>query len=177
MLRVVEYVHGRAHLDNLARIHDRDSLRDFGDHSQIMRNQNQRKVIFFAQTVEEFEDLSLDRDVERRRRLIRNDQRWTANQRHRDHDALTHAARQVMGIIFGALFRIGNRHGLHGLYGASPGFAFRYAFMGQNRFGDLKSRRSRRDSMPSSALEKSSKSEPLAPAASHVRKAESGFGR
>jgi hypothetical protein len=42
--------------------------------------------------LQQIEDLRLDRHVERRRRLVREDELRVARQRHRDHHALTHAA-------------------------------------------------------------------------------------
>src|SRR5690606_31560042 len=42
------------------------------------------------------EDLRLHRDIERRRRLIGDDQAWRTTERHGDHDALTHPTRVLM---------------------------------------------------------------------------------
>ena len=45
------------------------------------------------------EDLRLDRDVERRRRLVGDQQQRIAGQRHGDHHALAHAAGQLVRIV------------------------------------------------------------------------------
>ena len=44
---------------------------------------------------DETEDLRLRRHVERRRRLVRDQERGLVDERHRDHDALPHAARRT----------------------------------------------------------------------------------
>ncbi len=54
------------------------------------------------QAVDEPEDLLLDRDVERGRRLVGDEHAGRGRQRHRDHHALQHAA--------GELVRVGALH-------------------------------------------------------------------
>jgi hypothetical protein len=49
--------------------------------------------------VDELEDLSLHRDIERRRRLVRDEQVGVVEDRHRDHGALTHPARVLVRIV------------------------------------------------------------------------------
>jgi hypothetical protein len=56
------------------------------------------------------EDLRLDGDVERGRRLVGDQQRRAAGQRHRDHRPLAHAARQLVRIIVDARFGSGTHH-------------------------------------------------------------------
>ena len=51
---------------------------------------------------EQLEDLRLDRHVERGRRLVGDQQRGLAGERHRDHHALAHAARELVRILVGA---------------------------------------------------------------------------
>ena len=51
-----------------------------------------------AQPLEQLEDLRLDHDVERRRGLVPDDQRRVAGERHRDHHALAHAARELVRV-------------------------------------------------------------------------------
>ena len=49
-----------------------------------------------GQAAEELEDLRLDRDVERRRRLVGDHQLRLERERHGDHHALAHAARELV---------------------------------------------------------------------------------
>ena len=55
---------------------------------------------------QQIEDLRLHRHVERRRRLVGDDERRPAGERDRHHDALPHAAGQLMRIVVDALLRI-----------------------------------------------------------------------
>ena len=56
-------------------------------------------------TLDELEDLRLDRHVERGRRLIGEDQLRIARQRDRDHHALAHAARELVRVVIEAVLR------------------------------------------------------------------------
>ena len=58
------------------------------------------------------EDLRLDRHVERRGRLVGDQQRRLAGHRQRDHHALAHAARELVRILAQALRRGRNLHQL-----------------------------------------------------------------
>ena len=60
------------------------------------------------QLAQQIEDLRLDRDVERRRRLVGDEQRRLAGERHRDQRALPQAARQLMRIVADAPLRLGH---------------------------------------------------------------------
>ena len=56
------------------------------------------------------DDLRLDGDVERRRRLIAQKQFWPTGQRGRDHDALAQTAGQFVRVEREAGFRVGDAH-------------------------------------------------------------------
>ncbi len=51
------------------------------------------------QAFHQVEDLGLDRDVERSRRLVCDQERRAARERHRDHHALAHPARELVGVV------------------------------------------------------------------------------
>ena len=59
---------------------------------------------------QQVEDLRLHRHVQRRRRLVGNDERRPAGQRDGDHHALPHAARQLVRVVVDALLGIGDAH-------------------------------------------------------------------
>ena len=61
-----------------------------------------------AQPPQQLDDLGLERDVERTRRLVRDQQRRLEQQRHGDHDALPHAARELVRIVVQALGGVGD---------------------------------------------------------------------
>ena len=58
-----------------------------------------------AQLADQRQDLRLDRDVERRRRLVGDQQVGVARERHRDHRALAHAARELVRVVVDAPLR------------------------------------------------------------------------
>ena len=57
---------------------------------------------------DQLEDLRLDRDVERGRRLVRDQHPRVAGERHRDHHPLAHAARELVRIVVHAPLRLGD---------------------------------------------------------------------
>ena len=92
-------------LDDAARVHHDDAVGDLGDDAEIVGNEQHRHADLALQLVEQVEDLRLDRDVERGRRLVGDQQHGIAGERHRDHHALAHAARQLVRIVGEALLR------------------------------------------------------------------------
>ena len=56
---------------------------------------------------EQLEDLRLDGDIERRRRLVGDDQSRVRHERHRDHGSLAHAARELVRIVARPALRAG----------------------------------------------------------------------
>ena len=93
----------RRALDDPAGVHHRDVVGDLGDHAEIVRDEDDRGAGLLAQRAHQVEDLRLDRDVERGGRLVGDQQLRPARQRHRDHHALAHAAREPVRIVVEAL--------------------------------------------------------------------------
>src|SRR6185295_1135235 len=75
---------------------------------EIVRDHHDRGVELLAQAIDELEDLRLDGDVERGRRLVGDQQLRVVDERHRDHHALAHTARELVGIGVDAPARLGN---------------------------------------------------------------------
>ena len=71
-----------------------------------------------AELLQERDDLRLDRDVERRRRLIGHDQARTGAERQGDHHALAHAAGELVRIVVDAVLRTGDADLLQEIEGA-----------------------------------------------------------
>ena len=78
---------------------------DPGHHSEIVGDPDYRHAEPFLQAADQFQDLCLDRHVERRRRLVGDQQLGLAGQRHGDHHALTHAAREFVRVLPEAALR------------------------------------------------------------------------
>ena len=97
VLRVGEQVGDVGAFDDLAGIHHQHLVGHLGDHAEIVGDEQDRHAEPALQVAQQIEDLRLDGDVERGGRLVGDQQRRLARQRHRDHDALAHAAGQLCG--------------------------------------------------------------------------------
>ncbi len=99
MLRVVEDLALRPHLDDAARVHDHDHVRDLGHDAQVVGDQDHGRVELVLQAVDQLDDLGLDRHVERGRWLVGDEDVGVVGERHRDHRALAHAARELVRVV------------------------------------------------------------------------------
>jgi hypothetical protein len=124
-------------LHRLAVIHHQGAVRDLRDHAHIMRDEEDRHPLFLLQDLEQLQDLRLDRDVERGRRLVGDQQFWLAGQGHRDHHALAHAAGEAMWIFVKARLRRGNANALEQTNGLGLRRRARQASVIDQRLGNL----------------------------------------
>ncbi len=107
MLRAGEDRRCLAGLDGAAGEHHHHSIGDLGHHAHVVGDEEDRHAFLCLQGLDQVEDLGLDRDVERRRGLVCNQELRPAGERHGDHHALAHAARKSVRIIVDA--RAGGR--------------------------------------------------------------------
>jgi hypothetical protein len=98
MARVLQDLLPRARLDDAARVEDRDGVRDRRQHSEVVRDEDDRELVLPPQPVEQAQDPRLNRHVERRRRLVGDEQLRPARERDGDGDALAHAARELVRV-------------------------------------------------------------------------------
>ena len=98
MLRILVQLGRRADLDDMAEVHDRDAVGDVPDDAQIVRDEDVGEVEIGLQALEEVENLGLDRDVERRDRLVADDQLRAEGERARDPDPLPLTAGELVRI-------------------------------------------------------------------------------
>jgi hypothetical protein len=82
----------------LAEIHDGDARRDVAHHREVVRDQHQARPNSALQFLEQVDHLRLHGDVERRDRLVADDQLRLGGERPRDADALALAAREFVRI-------------------------------------------------------------------------------
>ena len=127
----------RRPLDDLAGIHDRDIVGHLGNDAEIVRDQDDRGPGVSAQPAHQVEDLRLDGDVERRGRLIGDQEIGPAGERHGDHHALALAARQLVGIVVDPLLGRGDAHPPQHLDRLRARFGRRRIAVAADRFDDL----------------------------------------
>ena len=89
--RVAEHGFGRAAFNHAGGIHDVHAVGVSGNDAEIVRDDHDRDAEPSRQILHQFEDLRLDRYIESRRRLVRDQQFWIASKSNRDHHPLAHA--------------------------------------------------------------------------------------
>ena len=99
VLRVVEQVERRALLDDPAGVHDDDVVGRLRDDAHVVGDDDHRHLVLVAEVLEQVEHLRLHGDVERGRRLVRDQELRVARERDRDHHALAHAAGEAVRIV------------------------------------------------------------------------------
>ena len=103
--RVLEHGLDGPLLDEPARVEDADAVTHLRDRAEVVADEEHRGIELRLELGDEVEDLGLDRRVEAGRRLVEDQERGILGERHRDHDPLLHAARELM--------RVAPHHGAH----------------------------------------------------------------
>ena len=98
VLRARAEARGRRRLDDLSRVHDRDPVRELEQEREVVRDEEDRKPEVALECLDLLQDLALDDDVERGRRLVHHDELRPERERHRDDHALTHSARELVRV-------------------------------------------------------------------------------
>ena len=98
VLRRREELLRRRELDHPAGVHHRDLVRDLGDDAEVVRDHDHGGPGLGLQALDQLQDLRLHRHVERGRGLVGDQQLRLVDQRHGDHRALAHAARELVRV-------------------------------------------------------------------------------
>ena len=98
MERVLVQVVRRRQLHDLAEVHHRDPIGDVPDDGEVVRDEEVREVELALQCLEQIDDLRLDRDVERRHRLVADDEVRIEGQGARKPDSLALTAGELVWI-------------------------------------------------------------------------------
>jgi hypothetical protein len=96
-------------------IHDRHPVRHAGHDAEVMGDQQDSHAGVLLQLLQQLQHLRLDGHIQCRGRFIGNQQVRLAGQRDGDHDALFHAAGQLVRILSLAAARVGNADGIEQL--------------------------------------------------------------
>ncbi len=98
MARRAEELVPRRQLDDAAEIHDGDAVGEVVDHREVVADEEIGEPPSLLERLHQIEDLALDRDVERRERLVGDDELGLDRERPGDGDALALPAGELMGI-------------------------------------------------------------------------------
>ena len=104
----IEHVVRGADFHDLTRIHDRNAVRHVRNDAEVVRDENDGELTLLIHAVDQFEDLRLNGDVERRCRLVADENIGIGGQRDRDDDTLAHTARKLKRILTVTFARFGN---------------------------------------------------------------------
>ena len=88
-----------AELLHPAEVEHGDPVRDVADDAEVVRDEEVRDPLLRLQLDEQVEDRRLHRHVERRRRLVADDELRVAGERARDRDALLQPARELHRLL------------------------------------------------------------------------------
>ncbi len=88
----------RADLDDLAEIHHRHAIAHVAHHRQVVGDEHDRQAEPPLQVAQQVQHLRLDRDVERRHRLVGDQQLRVQRERARHADALALAAGELVRV-------------------------------------------------------------------------------
>ena len=144
MLGRVENLVDRAVLDLAAAPHHDHVVGHLRHHAHVVGDEHDGGVQVALQLAHDVENLRLDRHVKRRGRLVGNQQRGLAGQRHRNHGALAHAAGQRMGIGVEQPLGIGQAHLVEQRAGLRARLQRAQALVQDQRFSDLVANREHR---------------------------------
>src|SRR5881296_2426141 len=103
VFRVLVDVPHAAALHDLPGVHDRHRVARLRHDAEVVGDQDHREVELALESLEEFEDLRLDHDVQRGHRFVRDHDPRIACEGHGDHDPLPHAAGELVRVLLGAL--------------------------------------------------------------------------
>ena len=99
VLRRGEQLGGRRLLGLATRVEDEHAVGDVGDDAEVVGDEHDRGPEPLADLAHQPEDAGLRRHVERGRRLVGDQQLRVARERHRDHHALPHPARELVRVL------------------------------------------------------------------------------
>ena len=108
MARPVEHGLGLALFGHARGVHHDDAVGVARHHAEIVRDDDERDVELARQVLHQLQDLRLDGDVERGGRFVGDHQLRIAGQPDRDHDALAHAAGELVRILVEPAFGVGD---------------------------------------------------------------------
>ena len=137
MRRCPDHIGDPAFLDAAARIHHKHAFRHLRHSTHIMGNQDDGCIQRCPQITQQGKNLCLHGDIQRGRRLIRNQNFRLAGKGDGNHHALALPPRQLVRIIVNTRCRIGNTHRFKQLQRPLAGCMVIYAAMQPQHLDNL----------------------------------------
>ena len=136
--RPAEHLLDRTGLDDPAAVHDEDPLARRRHHGQVVGDQQEGGVARLHPADDEVQHQRLDRHVERRRRLVADQERGVVGQSDGEDDALPLSSGQLVRVCPCRVRGVGQPHLLQQVDGPLPrGGAVGHGVVDQQRLGDL----------------------------------------
>ena len=127
MFRRLQHLRPHPLLHHLAGLHHHDAVGDVADHAEIVRDEQDGGAAFALQVGDQPQDLRLRGDVERGRRLVRDQQDRVEQQRARDDDALRLPAGELVRIAARDALRLRQADGAEHVHHAGAPFGTGHA--------------------------------------------------
>ena len=108
MTWIIEDLVGSPCFHHAALLHDGNAVGDLRDDAEIVGNEQDSSSLSPLQIADQRQDLRLRRDIEGRRRLVRDQNPRLERKRHGDHGPLALAAGKLMRIGPARAFRVGD---------------------------------------------------------------------
>ena len=118
MARRLDHLVARTALDDVAGVHHGHGVAGLADDGEVVGDEDDRHPGLLLQLDEEGEDLLLHGDVDRRRRLVGEQQLGTGGNGHRDHHPLAHATGKLVRVVPRPLGGRGDADGAQEIDGA-----------------------------------------------------------
>src|SRR5215218_1222752 len=134
---VLEQIVDGRFLDLAAGIHHHDAIGGLGDDAEVVGDEQHGHAAVALQALEQRQHLRLHRDVECGGRLVGDQHRGAAGDRHGDHHALAHAAGELVRIGVEPATGVGHADQLEQFVGTGAGLATAEIGVRRQDLGDL----------------------------------------
>ena len=124
-------------LHHLAVAHDRDAVSDLCDHADVVGDQHKGDLAAVCEVPDQIKQLVLNGDVKCCGRLVRDDQFGVGTKRESDHNALAHAAEELVRIRLDPLLCVLDPNLFEQIDGAFVGVGIAEIGMGLDRLDQL----------------------------------------
>ncbi len=135
MQRVVVQQRRLAHFHDLSGVHHRSAVADRRRELEVVGDEQHGQAELAAQVIEDRHDLGLGGDIQRRSRLVGEQQLRLGEQRRGDRHALQHAAGQFVRVLPQSALTVGDPHLAEHVGGAAVRLCGRHIEVGAQRLG------------------------------------------